>query len=231
MESSVIPKINLQLTKSPEQENIDARQKGLILRVKYCRYMIYKNLIDITRIVHHFSFSKQEKSTPIGVFILILLKIKCPNGDNYYELQIESMRKGKPVTVLSFFTEGHYFKDPIEGNPMFNGFFSDITQILSELRFEPEVFLTIAMTIVPSLYEVTMHLDKEPLIEDDDDYLKKFQNFNPFSIPADLFSLPMTRPEKRVRSCIPTIENFSREPAVEVVQEETNKKQIKKRRN
>lgn len=224
MEISVIPK-----TKSPEQEKIDARQKGLIIRVKYCRYMIYKNLVDITRIVHHFSFSKQEKSTPIGVFILILLKIKCPNRYNYYELQIESMKKGEPLKVLSFFTEGHCFKDPIEGNPMFNKFFPDITQILSGLQFEPEVFMRIARILVPSLYEVTMHLDQKSLIEDDD-YLEKFQKFNPFSIPADLFSLP-ARPEKRVRSCVPRIEQFSRELAVEVVEEETNEKPIKKRRN
>lgn len=230
MEISVIPKINLQLTKSPEQEKIDAREKGLILRVKYCRYMIYKNLVDITRIVHHFSFSKQEKSTPIGVFILILLKIKCPNGYNYYELQIESMKKGEPLKVLSFFTEGHWFKDPIEGNPMFNKCFPDITQILSGLQFEPEVFMRIARILVPSLYEVTMHLDQKSLIEDDD-YLEKFQKFNPFSIPADLFSLPMTRPEKRVRSCVPRIEQFSRKQAVEVVEEETNEKPIKKLRN
>jgi hypothetical protein len=41
----------------------------------------------------------------------------------------------------------------------------------------------------------------------------------------------MTRSEKRALSCLPTIENFSREPAVEVVEEETNEKLIKKRRN
>ena len=226
MEISVIPK-----TKSPEQTAFD-RNKIVVLAIRqqYCQFMIHKKLVPITRIVHHFSFSQLKKSTLIGAFILILLKIKCPNGDNYYELQIESMRKGKPLTVLSFFTKGYCFKDPIKGNPMFNGFFSDITQILSELRFEPEVFLTIARILVPSLYEVTMHLEQKSLIEDDD-YLEKFQKFNPFSIPADLFSLPMTRPEKRVRSCVPRIEQFSREPAVEVVEEETNKKPIKKRRN
>jgi hypothetical protein len=165
---------------------------------------------------------------------LILDKLKLPNGCDYSELSIEFVRKEQPLSILLFVSARSRLTDMIRGNPMFNYFFKDIGNILSGsgLQFTPEVFQKIARTITPKFYnEVTMHLDKEPLIEDDDDYLKKFQKFNPFSIPVDFFSLQMTRSEKRALSCLPTIENFSREPAVEVVEKETNEKPIKKRRN
>jgi hypothetical protein len=198
-------------------------------RVQVCQRVIRRGRFPITRTVHHFTYSDRGNLNPIGAFSLIFVKLKCPNGHNYYELSLEFVRKGEPLHVLSFFTTGPFFKDPTEGNPMFNKVFEDIIQILSGLRFEPDVFLRIARILVPRWYEVTMHLDQEPLIEDE--CMRQFQRLNPFSVPVDFFSLSMTRPEKRVRSCLPTIEQFSREPAVEVVEEKTNENPIKKQRN
>jgi hypothetical protein len=197
-------------------------------RVQLCRRELSRRRFPITRMVHHFTYSELEKSIPIGAFSLIFVKLECPNGHNYHELCLEFVRKGEPLHVLSFFTTGPFFKDSTEGNPMFNEVIPDITQILSGLQFEPDVFLRIARILVPRCYEETMHLDQEPLIEDD--CMRQFQRLNLFSLPADLFSLP-ARLEKRVRSRVPRIEQFSRELAVEVVEEETNKKPIKKRRN
>jgi len=207
---------------------INTRTELVAGRVQLCRGELRIGRFPITRMVYHFTYSEREKSIPIGAFSLIFVELKCPNGHNYHELCLEFVRKGEPLQVLSFFTIGLFFKDPTEGNPMFNEVIPDITQILSGLRFEPEVFLRIARILVPRWYEVTMHLDQEPLSEDD--CMRQFQRLNLFSLPADLFSLP-ARPEKRVRSCLPRIEQFSREPAVEVVEEETNEKPIKKRRN
>jgi len=211
-----------------QQQPIDHRKELVASRVELCRHEIRRRRFPITRTVHHFTYSEREKSIPIEAFSLIFVELKCPNGHNYYELCLEFVKKGEPLQVLSFFTIGPFFKDPTEGNLMFNEVFEDIIQILSGLRFEPEVFLRIARILVPRCYEVTMHLDQEPLIEDD--CMRQFQRLNLFSLPADLFSLP-ARPEKRVRSCLPRIEQFSREPAVEVVEEEKNEKPIKKRRN
>jgi hypothetical protein len=159
---------------------------------------------------------------------LIFIKLECPNGANYYELWFEFVRKGEPLQILSFFTAGASFKDPTGGNPIFNEFFPEITKILSESKLEPDVFLRIARILVPKEYEVMMHLEQEPLNEDE--CMLQFRRLNPFSVPADFFGL-RTRPEKRVRSCLPRIEQFSREPAVEVVEEETNKNPIKKQKN
>jgi hypothetical protein len=200
---------------------------------------LYRNSLEegrypITRDATHFTYSEQKYSIPVGAFTLILVKLKLPNGYDYFEILIDFVRKKEPLSILLFVSERSRLIDMIKGNPMFNYFFKDIGNILSGsgLQFTPEVFRKIARTITPKFYnEVTMHLDKKPLIEDDDDYLKKIQKFNPFSIPVDFFSLQMTRSEKRALSCLPTIENFSREPAVEVVEEETNEKLIKKRRN
>jgi hypothetical protein len=211
-----------------QQQPINPRKALVANRVQVCRHELSRGRISITRTVHHFTYCERRNSIPIGAFILILVELKCPNGHNYYELLFEFVRKGEPLHVLSFFTAGGCFKDPTEGNPMFNDFFEEITQILAVLRFEPDVFLKIARILVPRWYEVTMHLEQEPLIEDE--CMRQFQRLNPFSIRPDLFGLP-ARPEKRAQSCLPTIENFSREPAVEVVEEETNKKPIKKRRN
>ena len=217
-----------QLINFRQQPAIDPRTALVEGRLKLCRNELSRGRFPITRNVHRFTYSERINSIPNGAFSLILVKLECPNGYNYHELWIEFVRKGDPLHVLSFFTAGACFKDPTEGNPMFNEVFEDITQILSGLRFEPDVFLRIARILVPRWYEVTMHLEQEPLIEDE--CMRQFQRLNPFSIPADFFSLP-ARPEKRAQSCLPTIENFSRERAVEVVEEETNKKPNKKRRN
>lgn len=211
-----------------QQQPINPRTALVANRVRVCRLELSRGHVLIIRTVHYFTYSERGNSIPKGAFTLILVELKCPNGHNYYELLFEFVRKGEPLHVLSFFTAGGCFKDPTEGNPMFNKVFEDISQVLSGLRFEPDVFLRIARILVPRWYEVTMHLEQEPLIEDE--CMRQFQRLNPFSIRPDLFSLP-ARPEKRAQSCLPTIENFSREPAVEVVEEKTNEKPIKKQRN
>jgi len=212
-----------QLINVRQQPAIDPRTALVACRVQLCRRKLSRGCFPITRTVHHFTYSELKNSIPNGAFCLIFVELKCPNGHIYYELWIEFVRKGDQLHVLSFFTAGACFKDPTEGNPMFNEVFEDITQILSGLRFEPDVFLRIARILVPRWYEVTMHLDQEPLIEDD--YMEKFQKLNLFSVPPDFFSLQMTKPEKRARSCRSRIEQFS------VVEEETNKKPNKKLRN
>jgi hypothetical protein len=102
----------------------------------------------------------------------------------------------------------------------------EILNIFSELRFTPDVFLRIAREIVPKEYVVVMHHECD---EKCDEKIPE-RLFNPFSIKADYFSF-QTRPEKRARSRIPRIEQFSSEPAVEVVEEGTNEKPPKKQRN
>jgi hypothetical protein len=203
--------------------------QAAINRKKLGKNELSRGRVPITRTVHHFTYSERQGSIPIGAFSLIFVELECPNG-HYHELRLEIVRKGEPLQILSFFTAGGCFKDPTEGNPIFNEYFQEIAQILSGLRFEPNVFLRIARILVPRWYEVTIHLEQEPLIEDE--CMRQFRGLNPFSVPADFFGLP-ARPEKRDRSCLPTIEQFSREPAVEVVEEETNEneKPIKKWRN
>lgn len=218
------------LMMSRQQQAINPRRALVAGRVQLCRRELLRRRFPIARTVYHFTYSERQGSIPIGAFVLIFVKLECPNGANYHELWLEFVGKGEPLQVLSFFTTGACFKDLTEGNPMFNEVIPDISQILSGLRFEPDVFMRIARIIVPRWYEVTMHLDQEPLI--DDDCMRQFQRLNLFSIPADVFSLP-ARPEKRVRSCLPRIEQFSSEPAVEVVEvkEETNEKPSKRRRS
>jgi len=216
------------LMMSRNRRPIDPRKELVAGRVQLCRYEIRRRRFPITRTVHNFTYSERKNSIQIGAFILIFVKLECPNGHNYHELWLEFVRKGEPLHVLSFFTAGGCFKDPTEGNPIFNEYFQEIAQIFSGLQFEPDVFLRISRILVPRWYEVTIHLEQEHLIEDE--CMRQFQRLNPFSVGPDLFGLP-ARPEKRARSCLPTIEQFSREPAVEVVEEETNEKPIKKRRN
>ncbi len=218
------------LMMSRQQQAINPRTALVAGRVQLCQRELLRRRFPIPRTVYHFTYSERQGSIPIGAFVLIFVELKCPNGHNYHELCLEFVRKGEPLQVLSFFTTGACFKDLTEGNPMFNEVIPDISQILSGLRFEPDVFLRIARILVPRWYEVTMHLDQEPLI--DDDCMRQFQRLNLFSIPADVFSLP-ARPEKRQRSCVPMIEQFSSEPAVEVVEveEETNEKPSKRRRS
>ena len=211
-----------------QQQLINPRTALVAGRVQLCRLVLSRRRFPNTRNAYHFTYYERGNLFPIRAFVLIFVKLECPNGHNYYELWLEFVRKGEPLQVLSFFTTGASFKDPTEGNPMFNKVFEDIIQILSGLRFEPDVFLRIARILVPRWYEVTMHLEQEPLIEDD--CMRQFQRLNLFSIPADFFSLP-ARLEKRARICLPRIEQFSSKPAVEVVEEETNEKPIKKRRN
>ncbi len=215
---------------SRHQQAINHRAIVVAGRVRLCKHELRRRRFPSIRTVYYFTYSDRKGYIPIGAFVLIFVKLECPNGANYHELWLEFVGKGEPLQILSFFTAGASFKDPTEGNPMFNEVIPDISQILSGLRFEPDVFLRIARILVPRWYELTMHLDQEPLSEDG--CMRQFQRLNLFSLPADLFSL-RARPEKRARSRIPTIENFSREPAVEVVEveEETNQKPSKRRRS
>lgn len=162
-------------------------------------------------------FSFSNRCRRIGLFVLTLRRVNCPQNTVYYELILESVKRGPQIEVFSFFI-GPSFKDPTAGDPMFVVSLKEITDIMSELRFDADVFLRIARAIVPPEYVVVMHHEQH-LCEDDE---QKQRLFNPFSIPVDLFSL-QARPEKRQRSCVPTIENFSSKPAVEVVEEKTNK--------
>lgn len=212
------------LMMSRQQQVINTRTELVAGRIQLCRRELFRRRFHITRTAYHFTYSERQGSIPIGAFVLIFVKLECPNGANYHELWLEFVGKGEPFQVLSFFTTGACFKDLTEGNPMFNEVIPDFSQILSGLQFEPEVFRRIARILVPRWYELTMHLDQEPLSEDN--CMRQFQRLNLFSLPADVFSLPI-RPEKRVRSCLPRIEQFSREPAVEVVEEETNEKPSK----
>ena len=205
-----------------------ARQLGITReQVVKNRKNCAKMLIEVGKysdMIQRFSFS--NKYLTIGSFVLTLRRVKCPQNTFYYELILESVKRGPPLEILSFFS-GPSFKDPTVGDPMFAVSLKEITDIMSQLRFDANVFLRIARAIVPPEYVVVMHHEQH-LGEDDE---QKPRLFNPFSIPVDLFSLPV-RPEKRVRSCVQMIEQFFSEPAVEVVEveEETNEKPIKKRR-
>jgi hypothetical protein len=221
-------KILNMLLKSRHRPAINPRIAVVADRVQLCRRELSRGHFPITRKAYHFTYSERQGSIPIRAFVLIFVKLECPNGHNYHELWLEFVGKGEPLQILSFFTAGASFKDQTEGNPIFNEYFQEIAQIFSGLRFEADVFLRIARILVPRWYEVTIHLEQEPLIEDE--CMRQFQRLNPFSVRPDLFSLP-ARPEKRVRSCLPRIEQFSREPAVEVVEEETNQKPSKRRRS
>lgn len=220
---------NIRVFFKNSQQNLPARQLGITRqqlvenRKNYAKTVI--NLGKYSDMIQRFSFS--NKYGRIGSFVLTLRRVKCPQNTAYYELILESVKRGPPLEILSFFS-GPSFKDPTLGDPMFAVSLSlkEITDIMSELRFDADVFLRIARAIVPPEYVVVMHCDQH-LGEDDE---QKPRLFNPFSIPVDLFSLPV-RPEKRQRSCVPMIEQFSSEPAVEVVKEETNEKPSKRQRS
>lgn len=217
---------NIRVFFKNSQQNPPARQLGitreqLVKNRKNCAKM----MIDVGKysdMIQRFSFS--NKYLTIGSFVLTLRRVKCPQNTFYYELILESVKRGPPLEILSFFS-GPSFKDPTVGDPMFAVSLKEITDIMSQLRFDANVFLRISRAIVPPEYVVVMHREQH-LGEDDE---QKPRLFNPFSIPVDLFSLPV-RPEKRQRGCIPMIEQFSSEPAVEV-EEKTNEKPSKRRRS
>ena len=210
-----------QLMNSQQQQAIEARRALVEHRTELCKRAIRRRSFPITRTAHYFTYSERHGSIPKGAFILIFVKLECPNRANYYELSLEFVGKGEPLQVLSFFTTGPFFKDQTDGDARLNEFIRDIILILSELRFEPDVFLRIARILVPRWYEVTMHLDQEHY-----DYIEQFQRFNPFSVPVDFFSLS-ERPVKRVR-----IQQFVAEDLEvnNVVEEELNKNPNKKRK-
>jgi hypothetical protein len=216
---------NIRFLKKNTQQTPPAHQSAIratIVKSRINCAKIIMGLHNFTDITHQFTFS--DKSHIIGAFGLILRRVICPQNTDYYELIIESVKRGPPLEVLSFFT-GPSFKDPTAGDLMFVVSLKEITYIMSKpkLSFEPDVFLEIARAIVPQKYAVFHHY--EQYFGEDDEQMPRL--LNPFSVPVDIFSLP-ARPEKRARSCLPTIENFFREPAVEVVEEE--KQRIKKKR-
>lgn len=190
-----------------------------------CAMKRFKNG-EFTETTFPFTFSNNHESIRNGAFVIVFRVVECPNDTRYYQLNVESLKKGPQFEVLSFF-EGPLFKDPTAGDAMFKGYLPEIQEILSELNFEPSVFLRIARILVPQCYHVTMHLE-QPL-KDDGDFTKQFQRLNPFSIPVDFFSFP-TRPVKR-----PRIQQFVEEDSqavevVEAVEEERNQSPNKRRR-
>lgn len=161
-----------------------------------------KNIIALGKYSDSTSFfTFSNKYGIIGSFVLTLIRVNCPQNTVYYELNLESVKKGPQIEVCSFFS-GPLFKDPTAGDPMFVASLKEITDIMSELRFDADVFLRIAQAIVPKEYVVVMHKECDEQIPE--------RLFNPFSIPVDYFSVQMG-PQKRARS------QFSSEPAVEVV--------------
>lgn len=205
------------------QQPPPARQLGITReqivqnRIKCAKNMIahgnYSNF--------QFLFTFLSKFETIGSFVLTLRKVCCPQNTFFYQLSLESVKRGPELEIISFMTAGPSLKDPKAGDQMFIVSLKEILIIFSEMRFTPDVFLRIAREIVPKEYVVVMHHECDEKIPE--------LLFNPFSIRVDYFSF-QTRPEKRVRSCVPRIEQFSSEPAVEVVEEGTNEKPPKKRR-
>lgn len=58
----------------------------------------------------------------------------------YVLLSLESVRRGPELVIISFMT-GPSFKDPKSGDPIFLVFLKEISDIFSELRFTPDIFL------------------------------------------------------------------------------------------
>jgi hypothetical protein len=197
--------------KNPQQP---ARQLGMTRpQIVQSRKQYAKNSIALGKCsdsTYFFTFSKRDSI--IGSFVLIFEWVYCPQNTVYYELNLESVKKGPQIEVCSFFS-GPLFKDPTAGDAMFVASLKEITDIMSELRFDTDVFLRIAQAIVPKEYVVVMHKECDEQIPE--------RLFNPFSIPVDYFSVQMG-PQKRARS------QFSSEPAVEVVDA---KSQAKRRRS
>jgi len=215
---------NINLVLHNPQQRPPARQLGIT------REQIVQNRIKCakTMIAHgnysnfQFLFTFLSKFKRIGSFVLTLRKVCCPQNTFFYQLSLESITRGTELEIISFMTAGPLLKDPKAGDPMFIVSLKEIFNIFSELRFTPDVFLRIAREIVPNEYVVVMHHECDEKIPE--------QLFNPFSIKVDYFSF-QTRLEKRVRTCVPRIEQFSSELAVEVVEEGTNEKPSKRRRS
>ena len=222
--SEISPNIRF-FFKKPQQQP-PAHQLGITReqivqnRIKFAENMIalgnYSNF--------QFLFTFLSKFETIGSFVLTLRKVCCPQNTFFYELLLESVKRGSELEIISFMTAGPSLKDPKAGDQMFIVSLKEILNIFSELRFTPDVFLRIAREIVPKEYVVVMHHECDEKIPE--------RLFNPFSIRVDYFSLP-ARPEKRARSYVQRNEQFSSEPAVEVVEveEETNEKPSKRRRS
>jgi len=208
----------------PEPQHVSVNNFGMTRlkivqsRINYAKMRI--SVDDYSVLKYLFTFS--SKYGVIGSFAFILKKVICPKNTLFYQLSLESVRRGPELEILSFMTTGPILKDSKSGDPMFLVVLKEILTIFSELRFTPDIFLKIARAIVPPEYVVVMHNEPDQEIAQ--------QLFNPFSIPVDYFSV-QTRPEKRQRSCVPRIEQFSKELAVEVVEEEKNEKPSKRQRN
>ena len=211
-----------------KQHDEDPRRQLRDSRIKLCKEWLAKRRFPITRIKHCFTCSAEsDRMIPNEEFHLILVKLKIPNKGNYYELWLESVGKGEPLQVLSFFSKESSFKDPTGENKMFNKVLPQIIEILSGLRFEPDDFLRIARILVPESYEVTMHLDKASLIEEDNGIEQAFKRLNTFTVPDLSFEDQKNQMKKRAWSYVLGIQQFSEDRAVEVVDE----KQSKRRRN
>ena len=221
-------KTNLEMLEMFMKKHEDPRLQFLKTRIKLCKDWLANARFPITRIKHYFTCSAEpHRMIPNEEICLILVKLKVPNKGNYHELWLESVGKGEPFQVLSFFSKESSFKDPIGENKMFNKVLPQIIEILSELRFEPDVFLRIARILVPESYKVTMHLDKASLVEEDNGIEQTFTRLNPFTVPDLSFEDQKNQMKKRALSYVLGIQQFSKDPPVEVVDE----KQSKRRRN
>lgn len=219
---------NLEMLEMFMKKREDPRLELRNSRIKLCKKWLAERRFPITRIKHCFTCSAEpDRMIPNEEFYLILVKLKIPNKGNYYELWLESVGKGEPLQVLSFFSKESSFKDPTGENKMFNKVLPQIIEILSGLRFEPDDFLRIARILVPESYEVTIHLDKASLIKEDNGIEQAFKRLNTFTVPDLSFEDQKNQMKKRAWSYVLGIQQFSEDRAVEVVDE----KQSKRRRN
>jgi len=218
-------KTNLEMLEMFMKKPEDPRQRLLKNRIRLCKNWLAKARFPITRIKHYFTCSAEpHRMIPDEEICLILVKLKVPNKGNYYEFWIESVGKGEPLQVLSFFSKESSFKDPTGENKMFNKVLPRIIEILSRLSFEPDDFMRIARILVPESYELTIHMDKASLIEEDTDIEQAFTRLSPFTVPDLSFEDEQIQMKKRTWSYVLGIQQFSKDHPVEVVDEKQSKR-------
>lgn len=198
----------------PVKPPVDPRVR-LQHRIGECE--LKRKRFPINNYEYHFTNSERYFSIPITAFTLKLVRLVCPNDIQFFQLWLDFVGKEEPIQILSFFMNKNLFKYPI-GNEIFNEVLPDIIKILSELRFEPRDFWSIARKLVPQWNVVIMHWDQHTI---DDDYNQQdgYKIPNPFSIDPN-FCLQV-RPVKRHRN-----EQFVEEDlqAVEVVEDTNSRK-------
>jgi hypothetical protein len=218
-------KTNLEMLEMFMKKPEDPRQRLLKNRIGLCKNWLAKARFPITRIKHYFTCSAEpHRMIPDEEICLILVKLKVPNKGHYYEFWIESVGKGEPLQVLSFFSKESSFQDPTGENKMFNKVLPRIIEILSRLSFEPDDFMRIARILVPESYELTIHMDKASLIEEDNGIEQAFTRLSPFTVPDLSFEDEQIQMKKRTWSYVLGIQQFSKDHPVEVVDEKQSKR-------